>query len=115
MALKRGATAATPNAGTGAAQQAPLPFKSPFGTVKVYFVGTKTYKGQGGPKDKTVIHYDKNGSQFAFASNRADFVEDMAELAKLMTKPDGKQSPITATFTWTKGARLVVNVPNNGS
>jgi len=81
------------------------------GTVKVYDVRTKVFKTKEGDKTKTQVHYEaQGGARFAFASNRPDFVSDMAELAKLMAKPDGKQTSITATFTWPKGGTLSVNV-----
>lgn len=107
MTLTRGTPPPAPNA--GAAPQAPLPFKAPMGSVRVYYIGTKTYKGKDGPKNKTVIHYDNGRGRFAFASNRSDFVADMAELAKIATGADGKVKPITATFQWTKGGPLNVS------
>jgi hypothetical protein len=109
MTLVKGSAPTAPTAGT--ARQAPLPFKAPMGSVKVYDVRRKTFKRKDGSEvDKTQIHYEKDGSRFAFASNREDFVNDMAELAKLMTKPDGKQTSITATFGWVKGGALTVTV-----
>ena len=104
----------TLNRGTPApanAANAPLQFKCPMGTVKVYDVRRKVFKTKAGDVEKTQIHYDLNGARYAFASNRADFVADMAELAKLMTKPDGKMTSIQASFVWPKGGVLSVTVP----
>lgn len=84
------------------------------GAVRLYFIGTKTFKTKDGPKEKTVIHYEMNGTRYAFASDRADFVKDMGEVRAVIAKPTEQnpdaQTSINASFAWTKGGPLTVTL-----
>lgn len=85
------------------------------GLVRVYYIGRKVFKTKSGEVEKTVIHYEMNGARYAFASNREDFVADMAELAKLVARPTEAnphaQTSTEAEFSWPKGGTLSVTVP----
>lgn len=85
------------------------------GSVRVYFIGRKVFKTKAGEVEKTVIHYEMGGVRYAFASNRKDFVADMAELAKLIARPTEQnpqaQTSMEAEFSWPKGGTLSVTVP----
>ncbi len=105
MTVKRGAMPTSSNAD---GRQPPLPFKCPMGTVKVYWSGQKVFNTKAGPVEKTVIHYEKNGTRFAYASNREDVVADLAELTRAMTKADGKQTSIEANFLFVKDGELTL-------
>lgn len=109
MTVKRGSLPA-PNAGAPG-MQAPLPWKCPMGAVKVYYVGRKVFKTKAGNVEKTVIHYERNGTRYAFASARPDVVADLAELAKVMTKADGRQTSVLADFAFAKGGTLTLTIP----
>jgi hypothetical protein len=108
MTLQKGNPASAPT--SGAARQAPLPFKAPMGSVKVYDIRRKVFHTKTGDVEKTQIHYEMNGQRYAFASNRDDFVKDMAELEKLVTKTDGRQTSIAAAFAWVKDGPLTVTI-----
>lgn len=114
MAVVKGQAPAptAPNAGT--TRSPALPFKSPIGTCRVYYIGTKVFNTKAGPKNKTVIHYEKDGQRYAFASDRDYVVANLNELAKLMapTTEGGKQRAVTADFRWVKDTSLDIYVPS---
>lgn len=107
MTLIKGTPPATSNA--GAVRSAPLPWKCPMGTVKVIYIGRKTYKTAKGEVEKSLLHYvAPDEKHYAFASARPDFVSTMAELQTLLVE-EGKKA-ITASFAWPKGGTMSVNI-----